>query len=429
MLNEVIDNSQYIISSELGILHHISKLARLNGDPLMTNYGTWPCDIKFLNGANFMGNSAGCGFDWMDSYLGTIGETLERYCASFVNKYDLELCTYKQVKAKSILPSEFSLFHESQYKQSNFPYKKYTEDLPLLNTTAFDIVEGHEVLVPAQFVYLPFSLDSDYITMGTSTGLAAHTDFYKSILIGLYECIERDSFSITWYQSINPPKIIISPEIQNFIDSHFRISYEWHFFNVSYDLKVPSILGFCFGKSEFGDFIAVGSATRFTYGEALVKVIKEIGQAIPFFRYLLNENPNPDYLKDFSLINDFDKHAIFYTYRKDLSCTFDYYKNAKPVFYVDINEVSDKLPINQLQEICKLFEEKKYNILVKDITTCDTEKLGFYATKVFCPQLIPLSGSYSSYFLGGRRLYSVPKIFGYNSFDYAELNKNPHPFP
>ena len=70
-----------------------------------------------------------------------------------------------------------------------------------------------------------------------------------------------------------------------------------------------------------------------------------------------------------------------------------------------------------------------HNVLVKDITTHDIRQLGFFATKVYIPQLIPLAGSYKYYYYGGKRLYEVPTKFGYKSHNFNNLNPFPHPFP
>ena len=67
--------------------------------------------------------------------------------------------------------------------------------------------------------------------------------------------------------------------------------------------------------------------------------------------------------------------------------------------------------------------------MFKDITTHDVRQLGFFSVKVFIPQLVQLAGAYPFYFLGGERLYSVPKEMGYKSNDFHHLNKYPHPFP
>jgi len=40
-----------------------------------------------------------------------------------------------------------------------------------------------------------------------------------------------------------------------------------------------------------------------------------------------------------------------------------------------------------------------------------------------------MGGAYSFYFLGGKRLYTIPQELGYKCYPFEELNVYPHPFP
>lgn len=418
-----------IISNEIGMLYHVIKLPRMNGDPKMINYGVWPCNTEYLSGEKYGGRSAGCGFEWEGGILGTIGETVERYAPAFYNLDNGLFSSFKDLNKYAVHPKEFALFHEEQFKDERFGMSKFTEDIELTWFPTMDLTNGKETWLPAQFIYLPFNHDKKYITANTSTGLAAHTDYYKGILIGLYEVIERDSFVLTWMQNLVPEKIIISKEIQDHIDLNFPVRYEWHFFDINYDLRVPSVLGFCFGESEYGKFIAVGSSTRSTYGEALKKVIQEIGQAVPYFRYLLGEKKNWRPSDDYTLIQNFEDHSIFYVKRQDLWHVFDKWRDVKGTKQVDLAEKPKRTDQEEIKHIVKILKDKDYNVLFKDITTPDVRQLGFFSIKIFIPQLIQLAGAYPFYFLGGERLYTVPREMGYKSNDYHHLNKYPHPFP
>ena len=96
---------------------------------------------------------------------------------------------------------------------------------------------------------------------------------------------------------------------------------------------------------------------------------------------------------------------------------------------MDLNETSSLSDEAQIHKVLSMFKDKGYNVLFKDLTTPDVSELGFYSIKVFIPQLIQMSGVYPLYFHGGKRLYEVPKIMGYHSHDYDNLNIYPHPFP
>ncbi|WP_196890118.1 YcaO-like family protein [Aureivirga sp. CE67] len=424
-----LNNGFHAISNDIGILKQIIKLSRLNEDPNLISYGIVPCNTLYLNGENFGGKGSGCGYSWEPAILGTIGETLERYAPAFHNKEESIFGSYASLKKKAIHPSEFALFHDKQFEDERFKIKKFDENVEVSWYPTLDLTTGEEAYIPGQFIYIPFTDDKNYLTGSNSTGLSAHTNYHEAILGGLYESLERDSFTITWYQNITPPKIKISADIRKFIDDHHTAKYEWHFFDVTYDLKTPTVLGICIGEAEFGKFLAIGSASRQTYGEATRKVVQEIDQAVPYFRHLLDKFKKWDPDDDYIHLLDFDKHAIFYTKRPDLWHVFDNWRNAIPTKDIDFNQKRTRDTVSEIRYIVQNLKDKGYNVLVKDVTTPDLRQLGFYSLKTFVPQLIQLAGAYPIYFLGGKRLYEVPKKMGYKSHSYDELNKYPHPFP
>lgn len=429
MSESTLVNGLKTISNELGLLYHIVKMPRLNSDPKMISYGIWPANTEYLGGEKFGGRSSGCGYVWDDAILGTIGETVERYAPAFCNIEEGIKSTYKDLNKEAVHPSEYALFHEKQYEDPRINVQPFTEDVLLTWFPMKDLTNGDTSYVPGQFIYMPFTRDENWVSINTSTGLAAHSDYYKAILNGLYEVIERDSFVLTWMQELVPQKIKITREIQDYLDTYYPPHFEWHFFDVAYDIKVPTILGFCIGETEYGKFIAFGSSTRISYGESLKKVIQEIGQTIPYFRFLLGERKDwtPD--DDYSKIMDFEEHSIFYVKRKDLWHVFDKWKDAEPTKVIDLHEKQVLSDQETIRHIVGLLKEKNYNVLFKDLTTPDIRQIGFYSIKVFVPQLIPLSGAYPLYYNGGKRLYEVPEKMGFPSNDFDNLNKYPHPFP
>jgi len=420
------------ISNEVGILLHTIKLPRMSSDPRIVNYGVWQCNTKELGGEDSEGRSGSCGTNWKLALAGTIGETLERYAPAFHNLAEGIKSNYKNLNKNTIPLSEYALFHDEQYeyfKSKKYSMVKFTEDVELTWFECKDLTNGKETWLPGQFIYMPFSKDNLYVTASNSTGLASHSNFNKAILTALYECIERDSFVITWMNNIVPRKIVITDEVKAYLEKLFPKHYEWHLFDMTYDLDVPSVFGICFGETEYGKFITVGSATRGTIGDATRKVVQEIGQAIPYFRWILGEKKVWIPSDDFNEILTFGDHSVFYLKRTDLWPIFDKWINAPENHVIDFNAQNKTNEIEEIRQILNIFKSKGYNVLFKDITTPDVRQLCSFSIKIIIPQLIQLSGGYPFYFSGGKRLYEVPELLGYGRKDYAALNKYPHPFP
>lgn len=426
---QALQNSLKAISNEIGILTHYVELPKYPTDPKIINCGIWCCNTKYINGESYNGRSGGCGYEWENTILSTIGETMERYACAFYDKNEALYSNYKNLGKPAVHPSEYALFHDVQFKPG-FPLTKFDEQVEVTWFPCIDLVTGKETWTPGQFIFMPFSIDTNYINVNTSTGLAAHTNLHKAILIAMYECIERDSFMLTWMHQAAHSKIKINSKIQSYLNSIYPSYYQWHFFDVTYDLPVPTVFGICTGNTEYGPFLAVGSATRSTLAGALKKVIQEIGQAIPYFRWVMGENQEWVPSDNYNEIMSFEQHSIFYLKRTDTwEKVFKNWFEAEETKEIDFEEQESTDDIAQINKLLDLFHQKGYNVLFKDLTTPDIDQIGYKSVKVFIPQLVQMSGAYPFYFNGAKRLFEVPELLGWGKKTYEDLNIHPHPFP
>lgn len=427
-------NARQLVSYRLGLIKEVLGVARTSGDPFISSMGVIMGDTTCYDPeeGNNESVSSGCGIDQTGAFLSTVGETVERYAPGFHKKQGMVLKSYRELEGRAVPPSEFALFHPKQledFKARGYRIREFTEDTPVYWDKCFDLATGKETYCPAAHIYMPWKNDPNPILFGTSTGLSGHSSFYKALLTSLYEVIERDSFVITWHQRIACRKIKLNEKITSYIKTIFPVDYEWNLFDMTYDLKVPTILAFCFGKAEFGDFVIAASATRSTYREAIQKTIQEVAQSVPYYRFLAKKRKDwmPD--DDFYKILNFEDHSLFYNKRTDLLHVFDCWRSAPETVDVDF-EKEDRRPAKEkIRDIVSIMAAKKYNVLVKDLTTPDLNQVGLYSVRVVIPQLTLMSGGYPFYHLGSPRIYSVPKLLGCTPYDFDHINRYPHPFP
>lgn len=423
------------ISSEYGIIAYLMKMSILNGDPKLASYGVGASNLQALVGMDYTPLSAGCNPKKNSAVIAAIGETIERYCCAFFDPKESIYGSYHTHKTSYSLisPDKFSLFHSDQFQAPLLSsiISPFTEQVELTWSKAFNLTKGEVQYIPSQFIYLPFNRDKKLITISVSTGLCAHSSFYHAILGGLYESIERDAFTISWFQGLYKNKIILSPSIQKYINQLYPNEYEWHLFDITTDIGVPTVFGFCLGKAEFGDFVAAGAATRDTFAAAIKKTIVEIGQSIPSFRHFLLERKDHEFCpEDFNSLNSFEDHSYFYLVSTKVRDMLKGWIEAEEVRFINLDEEPKFDSVcDELHWALSQMAMSNCEVIVKDITTVDARQLGFYVVKVFSPQLIPLSGSYRFYAKGGGRLYSVPSKLGYISKDFSSLIPYPHPFP
>ncbi|WP_424001497.1 YcaO-like family protein [Maribacter sp. IgM3_T14_3] len=429
--SHVLNKSSSLISDETGILKRVATLPIQHGDPKLIVFGVIPSDTTPLGATKFPGRGSGCAYSWQNAMLTTLGEISERYAPVFYNKDELIHCSYSELPIDKKIPlSEYALYHENQYQSyedKGLNIKRLTPELKLHWDLCTDLVDGQSVHVPATFIYMPFYEDPFYLMFNTSTGLAAHSNFYKAVLGGLYECMERDSFVQTWMHHLDVPKIKITKEMQEYIDTYYPSNYQYHLLDITLDLEKPSVFGFCIGKSDYGDFITVGSSTRGTYAEAVKKVIMECGQAVSYLRHTLGINPG--WNKKRNELVQFEDHSLYYTVYQEEQKVFQDWIEKTPTKEINFSEERNNSDIQEIQSILKIMKAKDYNVLLRDVTTVDVNQAGFYSIKIYIPQLIQMAGGYNYYFNGGKRLYEVPPSLGYPKKNFDELTSYPFPFP
>ncbi len=422
----------HCVSSEIGIIKNLYAIPIRHNDPKYDGYAMNTGSMAYLYGkpVDYTLKAGGCGIDKESAALGLIGESLERYASGFINENEKIIASYKNLNQEAIHPNEISLFHPKQFEQKDFYCHPFKEDTETSWFPTIDLCSGKEILYPGQLIYMPYQEDTIPIAHGNSTGMATHTHYYKAILSGLFEVLERDAFATMWYQNILPPKIKISTDIQKYIDAYFPCRYEIHLFDITFDWVVPVVCGLCYGKNEFGNFVICASASRYTFAETIKKTIQELGQGIPYARSLVKEFEHWHIKDDFSNVDNFNNHAALYIKKPDLAeKVLNKFKQYEATKDIDWNEKSSCTEQEMIQNIVTHCDKNNFQVLVKDLTTVDLEQMGIKAVKVMIPQAVVLGGDFGYYPLGNKRLYEMPKKMGYKVYDFEHLNPYPHLFP
>lgn len=414
-----------LISPWIGIVNAFRKAHLLHSDPAIVAYSATTADAGALTDS-FKHLASGAGLTWSDAFLATMGEAVERYSSSFYKKESLRFCSANDLPAGSfIAPESFALFAEQQYEMPGFPFSRFNRDLPVHWDEAMDLVDGRYKYVPAAFLYMPFGADPNPITEQISTGFAVHSDPYLATLSAICEVIERDSFMIAWANRLPLPRLHITGGLKQFVDSILPANFELSLLDMTTDLGVPSVMGIMKGTHDYGDFIVVCAAARPDMFSAAQKTVIELSQSIPYFRNLLEQDRT---FEDFSEVKTFADHSVFYLKRKDLWDVFDPFFESSPS--VIVPEPLLAPPAEKLLQLVKALDAHGHPVMVKDKTTPDIQAAGYRLVRAVCPGLIHLNGTYGQYYLGGKRIYEVPRRMGFNITNtYETLNHLPHPFP
>ena len=439
---ETIRRGARMISPKVGIIRHLGHGLYHAQDPVTFALGVAATDLSRINGIVNSPKGGGGGEQLAGAVAATIGEAAERYCMLFYDKGEMVYAPWREVADDAPTPEMLRLYSREQVEREppGSRMRFFDEDARVYWTWGTSLTSGKPRLVPAGLVYMGYSWDDDEAAVGrnASSGLAAGLTIEEAILTALYELVERDAFTIRWLNRMPGRRLEIDdPELREDLDTRFHASHprvDIRLYDLTLDVPVPTAFMIMRRPAEFGPSLSLGASTRGTMREAVVKAMREAGQALPYYRFLLQQLGSWEPRDDFTDLTTFDHHCILYQRRPDLV----------PAAIRPWDEVEETVPLSAvprastgsvLGDIRALVEHLAavgLEVIVCEVTTPDVAEVGLRVVRVVVPGLVPMHGNHNYPFLGVRRLYDVPAKLGWERYGWdpaAPLNPMPHPFP
>lgn len=376
--------------------------------------------------------NSGAGLTFSAALNAAIGETIERYCSAIVNDKDLVFGDYHTLSESytCVSPSSFAFYHSSQYDEDDFPFEKFENSSKIFWTKCYKLGDDKETLIPAAVTYLPYypKKEEKLIWYPVSTGLSCARSIDEAIVKGIFEVIERDAFSILWYNKLSLPKINIrsNDEVYKLYKERFEIpGCKYTLIDMTLDTEVPTVLGIL---EDFRGGILIAAATRSTLKEAVIKTFIELSQGRISWKEDFIKGSNKEFKEDFSDIRDFHSRVMLFTQKK-MKKHFDFLLDSD--IYVDIPEDAIEPYDVQLKKLYETLSNLGHGIYYKNLTTVDVVNHGYNVVKVVVPGFIEITNDHVYPRIGGERLYNVPYNIGLRNTitNVEDLNPIPHPFP
>ncbi len=133
-------------------------------------------------------------------------EAVERWAAGDASRLPLIRATQCELEG-AVDPELLLRLNRRQYEAGS-SLAPHEPDVPLLWTPAW-ACGGERRWVPAEAVLYPFA-DPELerpVSVATSSGMAAHTDFAEACTRALCELVERDAFMWTWIQRVSRERV------------------------------------------------------------------------------------------------------------------------------------------------------------------------------------------------------------------------------
>jgi ribosomal protein S12 methylthiotransferase accessory factor len=266
-----------------------------------------------------------------------------------------------------------------------------------------------------------------------STGLACASSPEEALLKGLYESVERDAFVITWYNRLAVPQVEIESysKLCDLYEKRLkRDGLRYFLFDTTTDISLPSFLCLLIDERRNPPMISAGGATSLDPVQSASKALMEAVQTREWAKFLGSGGKVFHFGADFRDIRDFEDHVALYAYGDMLHAVEFLLRSPTSLERIWKNGATGDASAD-LAKATNILRERGLDAIAIDLTTPDVADCGLFVTRVLAPSLQPLDADYLHRFLGGCRLYQVPRLMGYRSSDSSVelLNPYPHPYP
>lgn len=416
-----------------GIVNDLTELQVNPGDPDLHFFAAQLPDLEQWLGFSYQERSSAAGCTRGEAVAATLGEAIERYAgaAALHEAGDLIVASWQDLGETAVDPRRFALYAPEQYA-SGWPFSPPRIDVPMRWAVGYSLTRKCDVLVPAQFAYLPYhGLPGEPIlAMHTSTGTACGETVQQAILSGLCEVIERDAFMMHWLCRLPAPKVDITNDptlVAEFKKRYERPGIRYHLLDFTTDIGVPCYFCAVVEEGSADTTMAVGAAVRTNGSLAARKALMESVQTRVWLRQMARSEGLRRF-GSFSEIRSFEDHVNLWGNHEMLSHA-DFLLESERTSPLR-NECTATDLSGHIDWVVDRLAQRGLEAIIVDTTPSDIRALGLTVVKAIVPGAIPLSADHRFEPLGGERLYTVPSLLGYTApKTLVDFNPVPHPFP
>lgn len=375
----------------------------------------------------------GIAFEEHSAEQATLGEYVERYVSNFQQAQRLFYGSFTDLQKQYACypPSNIRYFQKKQYEAATFSLKKLEDNTPVHWIESEDYISGKRILLPFFMSSMENVQKDGMFHINTSTGTAAHCTIQQAVTSGLSECVERDAFARFWYyQKIRKyRKYNIDFILKRFPKDPviMRLFANKKVKIITYDIGelsyLPTFTVFILFKKSNKIYHSVGSASRLTSRDALIRACVEAYQGVEYVgiscegaQGILNEGAIRQ--NDFSGVNSFEKHFAFYNLYPDFRVKVPILKEVLSDigFSTDLEEKY----VHHIRDFSgeELLKKGIGKVYFTVLSSPDIRQLGWEVVKVTTPELHLLTGDFNYPYLGN-----------FTEDRESLFTELPHPFP
>lgn len=368
-----------------------------------------------------------------------LAEALERYLWHETADYFLApiVATTMLIKNKHlyISPESFVGFSENQRNKNKTltlgPEAKY------LWVKGNSLTHEQQIYIPAQTVsgwhgslVHRGKIEEPYIREIITTGLATWPTREGAVLRGALEIVERDAYMIMWLNQISLPVINLvllaknDVDLRRLLEKCERYRLEVHLIQLITDAPTHAVCAILKDKTSKESGVTLGLKAGPSLQRVAMGAITEALRIRYTARIQLEKRTESKEKKG---------HSATLHHNRLLYWTMDgQYKNL--AFMKSGKEItphiapwekdSEEEHLSRLTVWCR---EKKYELASVSLGTSEKNPTRWHVEMVVMPELQPMHQNEKNLPLGGERLKSIPRLFGYEPRAEPFVDR-PHPF-
>ena len=332
----------------------------------------------------------GKGLTISGAVLSAIGEAIERYSASIIDPEKIVWKRSDELEGDVLELRDLGLYSDAQYDRVDFPYVRFDSSIPHPWVLGSWLNNGKPVWLPALFVFLSIELHQEqFITQGTSNGLAASTEKDDAALRAILELVERDAFMATWLTS-RPAQHIqlddtLDPLLRTVFEGIEALGATVEVYTLPASVIGTTVLCLALGDGDQYPGITFGLGCDLDPRAALRQAALELGQTGPYLRRMMRTG-NLTAAADPTGVREMLDHAAYY-FPKERATAFDRLRSENTT--VNLRDL-ESAARRSFQDCAAALDEAGVRVALVDVTSADVATGPFSVVRAVSPDLQPI---------------------------------------
>ncbi|MBA3788094.1 MAG: YcaO-like family protein [Actinobacteria bacterium] len=425
-----------LVSPRVGVICRLDETLAGTDEPPLFRVSTVPATADELIGCSLdhVVSANGTGRSRREAVAAAIGESVERYSASYLPYERFVVATADELSGIAVHPGSFGLFSAEQYARPRFPFVPFGSETRLRWVDGVDLASGQPAWLPVELVFLADAVRTGESRIGyaTSSGLACATSEIEATERGLLELLERDAFMLVWANRLSPPLLDWrdDPRLVELADRYFEpTGLEYRAVDLSSFHGLPIVLGVVLAPGS-GAALGVGAAAAPTLEQAWFKALAEAFATRSAARKLALVEPERTFAADATDVLTLEDHIRFYADDAHAAAaeflTSGSLHRSSEVPSLDASSAEERV-----EELVERIAAAGSGAYAVDVTAPDVRETGLRVIKTVAPGLCALDVPHVARFQGATRLLhlSTKDTLTRPGRFLDDLNPWPHPFP